>query len=431
VASPPKIPASTAAHPSEGLAREVRGLVPLLMAVSFLCYVNRLSIATAGDARIMAEYGFSPTRMGTVYSAFLVTYTICMIPGGLFIDRFRPRAALLAVVAGSSGFVALTGLIGLTIRDGAAAYAALLTVRGLMGVVSAPLYPACASAIGRWVPSGSRSRTNGLVTGSALVGVAATPPLFGALIDAVGWPSAFLIAACATVGLATLWARLVTEPSEPEAERPPHPRQPSPGWRTLRYRSLILLTVSYGAVGYFQYLFFYWMAYYFEKVLHLSETASRGYAALPPLAMAVGMPLGGWLCDRLEETLGPGIARRGVPMAGMILGGLFLIAGLFAAEPSWIVLWFSLALGAVGTAEGPFWVTAIELGGRRGGSAAAVFNTGGNAGGLLAPVLTPWVGEHYGWTWAVALGALVCLVGVALWTFIEVGPSTREHAPRR
>ena len=35
--------------------------------------------------------------------------------------------------------------------------------------------------------------------------------------------------------------------------------------------------------------------------------------------------------------------------------------------------------------EGPFWVTAIELGGSQGGVSAALLNTGGNIGGILAP----------------------------------------------
>jgi dipeptide/tripeptide permease len=70
--------------------------------------------------------------------------------------------------------------------------------------------------------------------------------------------------------------------------------------------------------------------------------------------------------------------------------------------------------------EGPFWASAVELGGRRGGSSAALFNTGGNAGGLLAPFVTPWVGERFGWGSAVALGALICLVGVVLWFWIDL-----------
>lgn len=413
------------------------------MSVSFLCYVNRVSIATAGDARIMTQYGLTPTRMGMVYSAFLLTYTCGMIPGGLFIDRVRPRMALLTVLVTSALFAALTGLVGMTIHDGITAFAALLVVRGLMGIASAPLYPACAAAVDEWVVAGRRSRCNGLVTGSALVGVAVTPAAFGALIDWIDWPGAFLLAAVVTSVLAAVWARytpavaLTRRPST----RPVHvadevgatgenPPQSRPVWRwLLGQRSLILLTLSYGAVGYFQYLFFYWMTYYFERILELPPTTSRGYAAVPPLAMALGMPLGGWLSDRLEQAFGRRRARRVVPMVGMFLGGLLLTIGVFAREPIWIVTWFSLALGAVGAAEGPFWVTAVELGGRKGGRSAAIFNTGGNAGGLIAPVVTPWVGQLYGWPWAIGLGAVVCFLGVVLWLGIDPDHALRETSP--
>ncbi len=404
------------------------GIVPLLMAISFVCYVNRVSIATAGDTRIMAQYAISPTRMGAVYSAFLLTYTLCMIPGGLFIDRLGPRAALLTVVLGSSVFVGLTGVIGLSISGGATAFMALVVVRGLMGIVSAPLYPACAAAVGRWVPSGSRSRANGLVNGSALIGVAITPLVFGAIIDRLDWPAAFLIAAGVTVVLALVWYVLVGTDSEQrtggdgvtegaEKQAGDH----SPWWILLQNRGLLLLTLSYGAVNYFQYLFFYWMNYYFQTVLKLPASRSRAYAAIPPLAMAVGMPLGGWLTDRLEDAFGPRRGRKIMPMVGMAAGAVLLMLGVFAGDPRWIVTWFALALGAVGTAEGAFWVTAIELGGRRGGSSAAILNTGGNAGGMLAPFLTPLIGRLYGWGYAVGLGALISLLGVLFWLGIEVG----------
>ena len=411
------------------------GLIPLLMAISLVCYSNRVSMATAGDTRIMAQYNISPTQMGMVYSAFLLTYTLCMIPGGLFIDRVGPRLALMTVVLGSSVFVALTGLVGLTFRDGETVFLALVVVRGLMGIVSTPLYPACAGAVGRWVGLGNRSRANGLVTGSALVGVAITPVLFGTMIDRFDWPVTFLIAAFVTLILSMVWyvftGALQEEQRGGDNDSKASPSmllEPLPWSSLLKHRGLILLTLSYGAVGYFQYLFFYWMNYYFQTVLQLPESRSRAYAAIPPLAMAVGMPLGGWLCDRMELAYGSRRGRKVMPVFGMITGAVLLTIGIFAKDPAWIVTWFSLALGAVGTTEGAFWVTAIELGGRRGGSSAAIFNTGGNAGGMLAPVLTPWIGQLFGWGYAVGLGALICMLGVLFWLGIEIAEGSKETA---
>jgi MFS family permease len=410
-----------------------RTIVPLLMAIVLISHFNRISISTAGDTRIMEQYGFSPPRMGMVYSAFLLTYTLFMIPGGLFIDRFGTRIALMTVGLGSALFVALTGVVGLTFQDPRSVFFGLLVVRGLMGIFSSPLHPSSARSIGQWVSPGSRSRMNGLVNGAALVGIAATPTGFGMLINRVGWPAAFLIMGGLTTIVALIWSILARDGPDASREIAEETVELRPdAWHDLlRHRSLMLLTLVYAAIGYFQYMFFYWMNYYFESVLQLPEQESHYYAAIPPLAMAVGMPLGGWLSDQLEHRGKATWLRKVVPMAGMAAGAALLIAGVFAQEPEWIVTWFALALGAVGMAEGPSWATAIELGGRRGGSSAAIFNTGGNAGGILAPIITPVVGQLLGWGYAVALGALICVAGLVLWIWIEPGkPSPFPGDPR-
>jgi MFS family permease len=412
-------------QPTDSPAAIRWSIVFLLMTIALISHVNRVSIATAGDTRIMEQFHISPTRMGVVYSAFLLTYTLFMIPGGLLIDRLGTRPALMLVCFGSALFVALTGVVGLCSGSARSLFLGLLVVRGLMGVVSAPLHPACARTVGHWVPPRSRSRINGMINGSALVGIAATPPGFGALIDRWSWPVAFLIMSVVTLVLALVWTACAREHPEGSSTVQEDPRQDGLAsgagvwFALLRHRSLMLLTIVYGTIGYFQYMFFYWMSYYFETVLHLPEQRSHFYAAIPPLAMAVGMPLGGWISDRLEHARNTAGSRKIVPMFGMLAGAVLLIGGVSASEPAWIVTWFALALGAVGMAEGPSWATAIELGGRRGGSSAALFNTGGNAGGILAPIITPRIGETLGWGYAVSLGALICLAGLVLWIWID------------
>lgn len=404
------------------------------MAIVLISHFNRVSIATAGDTTIMEHYGISPTRMGFVYSAFLFAYTAFMIPGGLYIDRLGPRRALMTVGFGSAVFVGLTGGVGIYLSKPESVFLGLVLVRGLMGMVSAPLHPACARTVGNWISPRSRSRINGLINGSALVGIAATPPGFSALIHRFGWPAAFLVMGAVTLAVAWIWTvRASDRPGESEpqtaADEPrAEPFAPSSSrWHDLlSSRSLMLLTLVYGAIGYFQYMFFYWMSYYFETVLNLTQELSHNYAAVPPLAMAVGMPLGGWLSDRLESFRGDAGSRRIVPMAGMASGALLLLCGVLARQPEWIVAWFALALLAVGMAEGPSWATAVELGGSRGGSSAAILNFGGNAGGVVAPIVTPWVGQLLGWGYAVGLGGLICLAGVVLW--IGIDPAERPAA---
>jgi len=90
-------------------------------------------------------------------------------------------------------------------------------------------------------------------------------PVFGALIDRFDWPTAFLISGGCTAGLASIWFlassdRPVSGSATCLTEATLSGRAPDsiagPGSsefrELLRNRSLLLLTLSYAAVGYFQ-----------------------------------------------------------------------------------------------------------------------------------------------------------------------------------
>src|SRR4029453_2240726 len=145
---------------------------------------------------------------------------------------------------------------------------------------------------------------------------------FGSLIERFDWPRAFLIAACVTAGLTAIWAIHVPEGpggAPDPAQTGVAPRETT-RWRDLvTDRSLILLTLSYGAVGYFQYLFFYWMQYYFSSVLHVSKDQSRWFTTITLLTMAATMAAGGWASDIMQRRYGRALGRRIVPMGGMVL----------------------------------------------------------------------------------------------------------------
>jgi sugar phosphate permease len=411
-------------------------LIAVLMAYSFMQHFNRVSMSSAGDEHIGREFGLEPEQLGLIYSAFLLPYTLAMTPGGWFSDRIGPWRTLAFMGIGSGLFCILTGLPGYGWLPIAVTLPALIGIRGAMGVCSAPIYPTSAHAVSLWIPFRQRSLANGLVTGSAFVGIACTYVGFGYLMDFVGWPAAFAVSGSVTLLLGLIWLLFAADrPTDHRgvnsAERhliaSDDPVKPKDGRGSmaplLRSRSLILLTISYGAIGYFEYLFAYWTHYYFEDVLHLTKSESRIYSAIPPLALIISVPLGGWLSDRLIKSWGYRTGRAAVPIAGMIASALLLFAAATAgdqgASPRYVIALLTLALGAIGTCEGPCWSTSVELGGRNGGTAAGIFNTGGNLGGLLAPYLTPLIGTRFGWFWALVAGSAVCLVGVTLWRWID------------
>jgi sugar phosphate permease len=420
-------------------------IIGLLLAISFMSWFNRVSMAVAYDEQIKNELGITETEMGAVYSAFLLAYTVFMTPGGWFADRLGPWLGLAIMGIGSGLLGACTGLPAFLAISAAQALFTLLAVRTFMGVFTAPIYPASARVIAHWIPFSQRALVNGLVMAAALIGISSTYQGFGILLDNVPWQHAFLLTGTITTLLGLLWTWYGRDypwhhPGVNQAEQDwirhedrssTHvTAQPSfadqGSWlRLLRNRSLILLTLSYAAVGYFEYLFYFWIHHYFEEVRQLGKDESRWYAMITTLAMAAGMVVGGWLSDRLQRHIGYRWGRAIVPVAGMLIGAGLLFAGLAAEQAGWIVLWFGLAMAAVGATEGPFWATAIDLGGRHGATAAGIFNTGGNAGGAVAPILTPIVSELYGWEWGIALGSIVCLAGVCFWFWIDPAERTQ------
>jgi ACS family glucarate transporter-like MFS transporter len=326
---------------------------------------------------------------------------------------------LFVVGIGSAFFVMLTGLAG-QFWSGTTLLLALLAVRGLMGVVNAPTHPGAARLVGDWIPSGQRSMVNGMVNMAACVGISVTYLAFGILMDHYDWPGACFIAAGVTALIALAWALIAVDaPRKLPAAETPLLERPIRRPGSLLSRSLILLTLSYGALGYFQYLIFYWAQYYFENERALGKDQSRLYASILTLTMGLGMLAGGWLSDRLRSGIRHPRNVAIVPFAGFCGAATMLYVGFIQPDPLATLIFFCLATASIGSCEGAFWTLAVEIGGSRGGLAAGILNTGGNAGGMIAPVLTPMISTAFGWQAGLGVASLVCLVGAACWIGID------------
>ena len=48
-----------------------------------------------------------------------------------------------------------------------------------------------------------------------------------------------------------------------------------------------------------------------------------------------------------------------------------------------------------------------------------MLNTGGNLGGMLAPVVTPLFSDFFGWRAGLGLASGLCVFGAVLWVWID------------
>jgi sugar phosphate permease len=417
-------------------------IVGLLMTFSFMTYFNRTCMGTITKT-LIDDFQLTETQMGFIMSSLLLPYTVCMTPGGWITDRWGPRRALMLMGFGSALFVVLTGLAGHPILGAGMVLVSFAAIRGSLGALTAPIFPAGGRMIAHWVPFRRQVLANALLICAAPLGIAVVQTAFPTLVRALGsWRLAFACAGAVTALLTVWWAVYARDyPAQHSATNGAErdliaretladlaegaERKQTPWTALLRNRNLWLLTLSYAALGYFEYIFYYWMPHYFKEVRHYPEHEAEIYATIVSLGMMVMTPLGGWVTDHWIARLGSRVGRRIVPVAGMAISAVLLWVGA-NSEQLWLVIGsFTIALGCAGATEGPYWTTAIQIGGRAGGTSAAIVNTGGNLGGVLAPMVTPWVAAvTHDWRMSLNLGALICLLGAAGWFAIDVEEET-------
>ncbi len=253
-------------------------------------------------------------------------------------------------------------------------------------------------------------------------------------MDRFDWPAAFMISGGTMIVFSLIWSLTATDDaaSHPRANAPEKQlvaehKVPPSGTRAtfgeliglFRNRGLVVLASSYALYSYFQYLFFYWIDFYFGKTLNLPDNESRRATFIVMMSMAVGMALGGLVTDRLSHRIGVRWSYRSIAMFGMTCSAVFAWFGVKAVDSTQVVILFSLALAALGMCEGIFWTSAPALEPGKGGLAGAFLNTIGNAGGSLAPICTPWIGMNYGWSAAITVACCTSLMGAALWFYID------------
>jgi ACS family glucarate transporter-like MFS transporter len=414
-------------------------IVLILMGFTALNHFHRQSLPAVVH-EIMRDTGLSETEMGWIFAALLSGYVFFMVPGGRLADLRGGWLALVITGFGTAALVTATASCGAGLLA-AATFSSFVAVRFLFGAFTGPLFPAAGRIVVAWVPFRNQAWANGLVLGATTVGITLAPVAFGTLSDEIGWRRACVVMGAVTALLASVWFwygrdRPAEHPGTNEAERalvsPSEARTMPRGgdfieW--LKNRDLILLTCNYAAVGYYEYMLFYWINHYFVTVHGCSEDKSRLLTSIVTSAMLFAMPLGGLLSDRLVRAWGYRAGRTVVPVVGMLASAGLLFAATRAEDLTHAVAFFFLAHAAISLCEAPTWVAGLEIGGEHCATAAAIVNTGGNLGGLAAPVVTAYVARAFGWNAGFLVASGVCMVGVLLWFGIRLKrPATEQPA---
>jgi sugar phosphate permease len=407
-------------------------VVAFTLALIAVAYLDRVCIAIAAPA-IKAELGLGDTAMGVVFSAFTLAYALFEMPSGWLADRFGARVTLTRIVVWWSAMTAATGL--------AAGFASLVLIRLLFGLGEAGAFPAMARVYARWLPVRERGRMFGLAIMTGAFAGALTQPLVVALLGVIGWRRTFAIFGAVGLVWAVAWWRWFRDdphghPAVNAGERAVitaggaelRARAALP-WRALLSNpTLLALCVMYVGAIYGWYFYLTWLPTYLLRARGFDLRQTGWLAALPLLAIGVGVLAGGWVSDALTARWGAGAGRRVPGVVGFPLAALAVVGAVWTAQPTLAALLLAAAAGLAALGVAPAWAVCLEIGGVHAGVVSGAMNTFGNLGGALSPLVVGVALERWG-SWHAPLLSVAALYVVAALAWLAVDPARRIEAP--
>ena len=418
-----------------------RGWIALLIfTVVIINYIDRIALSVAARP-IVAEFGFSPVQMGYLFSGFLWTYVVCLIPLGLLVERIGIKNMVGGGIAIWSTATALTAA--------ATGFASILAARLAMGASEATTFPACGGAIRQWFPERERGFVTTLFNGGSSAGPAIGAILTAALVSSFSWRTAFVVlGAIGFVWLSAWWLwygspEVVPWLSETErtkilAERngigvaaSKAPPPPSSLGYLLSQRSVWGLVSTQACLVYTAYLFLTWLPTYLQSTRELS-TMNTGYlTAIPYLCTVVLGVTIARISDRVLTSQDIQAGRRRNFIAAMaVLAMTILLAPV--VDGLWQLLCvLTLVLTGATTGSGLNFTLASDLlrNPRDVSRVVAITSFGGNFFGLISPIITGYVvAGTGGYTWAFRIAAALLFCGCLATLSLTRRPIEPQHA---
>jgi ACS family sodium-dependent inorganic phosphate cotransporter-like MFS transporter 5 len=131
-------------------------------------------------------YAWSASTQSNIYGAFFWSYFPCLIPSGIFYKKLGGRLIVSMCLLGSA-------LISFNIPLITDFVAAFITMRFMLGVVQAGLFPACFAIICNWIPLEERSVCFALIDVGSNCGAIILFMVSGWLEHLWGWPALYFV----------------------------------------------------------------------------------------------------------------------------------------------------------------------------------------------------------------------------------------------
>ncbi len=420
-----------------------RGWVALfLFTLTMINYIDRISLSFAARP-IAAEFHLSSVTLGYLFSSFLWTYTACLIPAGVLVDRWGTRRIAAFGISLWSASTAMTGF--------AWSFPFLVATRLGMGAGEATNNPVGARVIREWIPAGERGILNAVFNSGAYAGPALCAVVAGAIINRFDWRGLFVCAGFIGLVWLTAWLIWFNRPEkvkwlgEAERQKILSERKAASAqldgkteghgiFALLSTRTMWGLALTQGCTTYSQYLFLTWLPSYLQTTKHLTILKTGLFTAVPYAATAVLMILVGRLSDRLLKRQGVGSGRRRNMIAtALSTAALILFAPI--VDNIWLLLvLMTISLTGIASTTSLNFALLNDLlpNPRDIGKGMGFLNVGGNTFGLLAPIVTGYVLAGTGsYSWAFIIAGVLLVTGATATLTMTRKPMVLSDANNR
>jgi MFS transporter, ACS family, hexuronate transporter len=425
-----------------GLRWSIAFLVSAAIAIS---YLDRQTLPWAIKA-VQADIPFSNQVKAGLDSAFLVTYGLMYLGGGLLLDRLGTRRGFLCIMIFWSLACASHGLAGGVI--------ALAASRLLLGAGEGGGFPAATRAVAEWFPVNDRATAMGIINGGTAVGAVVAPPLIALVLTNVNWfglaPWRWVFFLTGALGLLwTLWWWRSYQTPDPKIREvldcgSPLPlsdrSQDSKRQRAGAVQDADALADTQGvslrfllqhretwAVVFAKFLsdgawyfYLFWLPKYLFDAFQLDIKAAGSIGWIPYAASGVGCLVGGgfssWLLKRGMSVNGSRKLALGASAA--LMPWVMFVPQLHSI--GWVIFIFSLAFFGQQSWSTLVMILPTDMISRRAvGTLAGLVGFGGAMGGVLLGQVVGWLRDHgYSYTPALVISGsmhitafiLICLV---------------------
>jgi len=412
----------------------------LLFLMTGISYLDRVNLSVAAGP-LAHELGLSPVQLGWLFSGFLWTYIIFLVPAGWLVDRVGYRRVGAASVALWSVATAATGAAG--------GLVGLAASRFVLGTGEAAAWPVGIKTVRAWAPRSEYGVAVAAISMGQSAGGAFGAFLVGWLVRDFGWRTSFAVTGALGLVWAAAWLLLVRDPAATrwlgDAERQEilrtrdqaalRPDGSSGLGALLGSRALWGTMLGQGCLVYGYYMLLTWLPSYLQTQRGIAVFGSGAYTAMI-YGTAV---IGGLLLGRLTDRIFPVAALRGGARKKAVV--LSVIPALLMAATPWLPTTWSLVL--VLAIAVTFLANAISLNSALcndlvlqpgdSGKAIALFTSGANVIGVLAPIVTGYlVGASSRFDTAFLLtGAVLALGAVILMVVVRGGIGSAAEPARQ